>query len=339
MSDAGPRPGMTSRDKVLRAISRSGPAPFPRHLRPCGELVERLRGLTGADDVEAHLGLDLKWIYCGRPENFDYAAEYSQAEFDALFDFATVASQGEQVRAAGLAVISGYEPGTFEQAHAIRGMEPLLADLITDPKATKRFLTRIARNKARIALGYACAGVDVVFVGDDMGSQRALLVSEQMWHEFFRPPLEMIVAEVRAAVPAAKIAYHSCGHIEPLIPGLIEAGIDVLESLQPECNDVPRVIRTYAHRLAFWGAVGAQSTMACGTPREVRQAVLDLTGLFPPNSGLIVAPAHTLEADTPVENVLAFIEAVAEADATLRSSDATSLRSTSRRAAAARGQP
>lgn len=305
---------MTSREKVLRAIARQGPAPFPKHLRPCPELAEQLRRMIGTSDLECSLGLDMRWVYCGRPQAFEYDQELSQRDFDAAFDFEQVARQAEAVRAAGLAAVSGYEMGTFEHAHDIRGMDGLFVSLLTDPKEARSFLTRIARNKARIAAAYARAGVDLVFIGDDIGSQRALLMSEEMWQEFFRPPLEMIIAEARAAVPEIKIAYHSCGHVEPLVPGLIEAGIDVLESVQPECNNVPRIVRGYCDRLAFWGAVGAQSTMPRGTPGQVRDAVLALTALFPQGSGLIVAPAHTLEVDTPPENVLAFVDAVAEAD-------------------------
>jgi uroporphyrinogen decarboxylase len=303
---------LSSREKVLRAISRRGPAPFPRHLRLSPALVEHFHRETGSDNLDAHFGLDLRWLYCARPEQFAFDADLSQREFDALFDFAGVARLAEETKAAGLAVVSGYEPGTFEQAHEIRGLEGLLMDVISEPAATKRFLERIAINKARVAVGYAKAGVDIVFIGDDMGSQRALLVREETWHAFFRPALEHIVREVRAVRPDARIAYHSCGHIEPLVPYLIEAGIDVLEAVQPECNDVPRIVGAYGDRLAFWGAIGAQSTMARGTPEEVRAAVLALTGLFPPGSGLIVAPAHTLEPDTPPENVVAFVEAVEE---------------------------
>lgn len=305
---------MTSREKVLRAVSRRGPAPFPKHLRLCPELAKKLRAITGADDLDAHFGLDLRWVYYGGPDSFEYDRELSQREFDAIFDFDRVARHADGLRAAGLAVVSGYESGTFEQAHAIRGMEGLFLSLLTNRREGIAFLTRIARNKARIAASYAKAGVEVVFIGDDVGSQRALLMSEDTWSDLFRPALEMIIAEIRSAVQGATIAYHSCGYVEPLVPGLIATGIDVLESLQPECNDVAQIVRAYSDRVAFWGGVGAQSTMARGGPEQVKAAIAELTALFPPNSGLIVAPAHTLESDTPCANVLAFVQAVAEAD-------------------------
>lgn len=307
-------PSRSGRDRVLRAVARRGPAPFPRHLRPSPALARHFRRETGSDDLDAWFGLDLRWTYCGRPGRFAFDAELSRGGFDALFDFERVARQADAWRAAGLAVVSGYECGTFEQAHEERGLEDLLVDVMTEPAETRGFLDRISANKARIAAGYARAGVDIVFIGDDMGSQRALLVREETWQAFFRPPLERIVAAAREVRPDVTIAYHSCGHIEPLVPHLIACGVDVLESIQPECNDVPALVRAHSHQLAFWGGIGAQSTMARGTPREVRAAVLRLTGLFGPGTGLIVAPAHTLEPDTPPANVVAFVEAVDEAN-------------------------
>jgi uroporphyrinogen decarboxylase len=297
---------------VLRAATRLGPAPFPRHLRPCPTLVDHFHASTGSNDTEALFGLDLRWIACGRPDRFEFGAELSRAEFDGLFDFDRVARAADDTRGAGLGVVSGYECGTFEQAHEMRGLEGLLVSLMTEPDETKRFLERIAVNKARIAAGYARAGVDIVFIGDDMGSQRALLVREEIWHRFFRPALQHIVDEVRAVRPDALIAYHSCGHVEPLVAHLVEVGIDILEPIQPECNDVALLVRTFGDRLAFWGGIGAQSTMARGTPDDVKQAVFELTRLFGPNTGLIVAPAHTLEPDTPPESLTAFAEAVDE---------------------------
>ncbi len=302
----------TGRERVLRAARRQGPSPFPRHLRPCPALAEHFMRTSGQDDLDALFGLDLKWLPGGRPAEFDFAAEISQAEFDRLFDFEGVARQADLVRAQGLAAVSSYECGTFEQAHEVRGLEGLLLDLMTDPAETRSFLERIAVNKARIAAGYARAGVDIVFIGDDMGSQRSLLVREEAWHAFFRPPLERIVGAVRSASPGAAIAYHSCGHIEPLVPHLIDVGIDILEPIQPECNDVACLVRLYGDRLAFWGGIGAQSDMARGSADDVRAAVRRLTGLFGPGTGLIVAPAHTVEPDTPPENLTAFVQAVDE---------------------------
>lgn len=305
----------TSREKVLRAINRQGPAPFPKHLRPCRALAAHFGALAGDQEMDRWFGLDLRWLYCNRPDRFDFAADLTDAEFARAFDFDGVARQADLLRAAGLAVVSGYECGTFEQAHEIRGIEQLLSDVLLEPEATEAFLTRIAANKARIAAAYARSGVDIVFIGDDMGSQRSLLVSRSTWQRFFRPPLERIVGAIRGTGADVKIAYHSCGCIEPLVPDLVEVGIDILESVQPECNDVAALVAAHSSRLSFWGAIGAQSTMARGTPDEVRDAVLGLTSLFGPGTGLVVAPAHTLEPDTPAENVVAFLNAVAEADA------------------------
>jgi len=305
---------MTSRDKVLRAVTRRGPTPFPKHARPCAALSEHFRQKLRVTDLDAALGFDMRWLACERPARADLGRRWPASEFHAAFRFAEVARAADDLRERGIATVSSYECGTFEEAHALRGMDDLMVSLIEQPAATRRWLMEIDANKARIAAGYASAGVDIVFIGDDMGSQRALLVSEDMWSDFFRPPLERIIDAIREARPHVAIAYHSCGHIEPLVPALLEAGIDVLESVQPECNDVPRLVAAFHGRLAFWGCIGAQSTMARGTAAEVREAVLSTAALFPPGSGWIVAPAHTLEPDTPPQNLEAFLDAVEEAD-------------------------
>jgi hypothetical protein len=76
-------PVLSGREKVLRAIARMGPAPFPRHLRPCPALADHFRALAGADDLDALFGLDLRWIHCGRPAGFEFDAERFNASWAA----------------------------------------------------------------------------------------------------------------------------------------------------------------------------------------------------------------------------------------------------------------
>jgi len=112
---------------------------------------------------------------------------------------------------------------------------------------------------------------------------------------------------VRADIP---IAYHSCGSVAFAVEGLIEAGVDVLESVQPEANDPAKLKRLYGDRLAFWGTVGVQSTFPFGTPEDMERVVKERIATVGQGGGLLIAPAHVIEPETPVKNVLAFIQAV-----------------------------
>ncbi len=154
------------------------------------------------------------------------------------------------------------------------------------------------------------AGIDVVWIGDDLGIQDSLAFSPDTWRRMIRPPLQRIVEAIRSISEDVIIAYHSCGHIEPVTRELADVGIDVLESVQPEANNVHKLKALYGDRLAFWGTMGAQSTFPFGTAQDVRAEVRERIAIMGEGSGLMLAPAHVLEPEVPVENVLAFVDEI-----------------------------
>ncbi len=218
----------------------------------------------------------------------------------------------EAIQSRGLAAVSGYESGTLEQANALMGMEGTLTNMHLNPEMMRLLFERICEIKARIAAAYVEAGVDVLFIGDDIGIQRGPMMNPAMWREFVLPPLGKIVGRARAVRPDVPIAYHSCGYVDFAVEGLIEAGIDILESVQPEANDPAELKAKYGDRLAFWGGVGSQSTMSQGTPEDVKARVKGLIETVGRGGGYICSPAHRVEPESPLENIDAFVEAVEE---------------------------
>ena len=124
------------------------------------------------------------------------------------------------------------------------------------------------------------------------------------------PHLQKIINAARSIRPDIPIAYHSCGFIEFAVKDLIDAGFTVLQSLQPEANDLPALKRTYAAEIAFWGGAGSQSTLSHGTSEEVREEVKRLIDVLGSGGGYICSPAHFLEPECPLENIDTFVEAV-----------------------------
>jgi len=106
------------------------------------------------------------------------------------------------------------------------------------------------------------------------------------------------------------IFYHSDGNIMEIIPDLIEAGVEILNPVQPECMDPVEVAAGYGDRLSFWGTIGTQTTFPAGSPEDVRKACSDMMNTVGENGGLIIAPTHILEPDVPLKNVEAFVEFV-----------------------------
>ena len=211
-----------------------------------------------------------------------------------------------------LLACSQYEGGVFEQGNSLMGMEKLLINMYTNPELVKLLFDRISDVKARMAAAFTKAGVDILWIGDDIGMQTGPLLDIKMWREFILPHLRKVIKKARSIRPDIQIAYHSCGSIAFAIEDLIEAGIDILESIQPEVNDCASLKRKYGNYLSFWGGVGSQSTMSHGTDKDVKNEIKHLIKTVGKNGGYICSPAHKIEPETPLENIYAFVEAVEE---------------------------
>ncbi|NPV80669.1 MAG: hypothetical protein HPY52_10400 [Firmicutes bacterium] len=212
----------------------------------------------------------------------------------------------------GYAVMGELYQTIFEIAWFLRGMENLLVDFMVNPDIAAALLDRLTELRCRQAVRYAEAGVDILRLGDDIASQRGLVMSPETWRRWLKPRLGKVIAAARGVNPGIHVFYHCDGDPTVIIPELIEVGVDVLNPVQPECMDPARVKMEYGDRLAFWGTIGTQSTMPFGTPDEVRRVVKERVEVVGKGGGLLLAPTHILEPEVPWENILAFFEAIEE---------------------------
>jgi uroporphyrinogen decarboxylase len=173
-------------------------------------------------------------------------------------------------------------------------------------------LDRVTEVVTALAAKVASMGVDILWTGDDFGTQRNLMMSESLWKHWFKGRIAKVVQAAKSANPDVIIVFHSDGTVAPLIPHLIEIGVDVLNPVQPECMDPALIKEQYGDRLAFWGAVGTQTTMPFGTPAEVKGTVRHLIATVGRGGGYVAAPTHLVEPEVPWENLVAFVEAVDE---------------------------
>ena len=112
--------------------------------------------------------------------------------------------------------------------------------------------------------------------------------------------------------PYLKIAYHSDGVIYPIIPDLIEIGVDVLNPVQPKCMDPARLKKLYGNRLCFWGSIDEQETLPYGSPADVRAEVLSRLRTLGSKGGLILGPTHHVQLDTPIENFWSMVQTITQ---------------------------
>jgi len=190
-------------------------------------------------------------------------------------------------------------------------MEQAAFDLAGAPELARFELAQAADFAEHLAEA-ACArfALDWLWTGDDVGGQQALIMSPPCWRDMVRPHLARLFAVGKAH--GLWVAYHSCGAIRPLIPDLIEMGLDVLNPVQCNCPgmDPLDLKREFGARLAFMGGVDTQQLLPYGTAEEVYAATRRLLeGMTADGGGYILAASHAVPPETPPANIFAMYQA------------------------------
>jgi uroporphyrinogen decarboxylase len=199
--------------------------------------------------------------------------------------------------------------GLFERSWNLRGFENALMDAITDPDFFEEMVRRLMNLYLDFVKYTVDLPVDGIIFGDDWGDQRGVIIGAERWRKLLKPYWAQIYQATHAA--GKIVLHHSCGSVADIMPDLIEIGIDVLESVQPEAANMNPydLKRQWGDKITFWGCLGSQSTLPFGTPQQIRDEVRHLCREMPCGGGYILAPAKGLQPETPTENAVAVIEA------------------------------
>lgn len=203
--------------------------------------------------------------------------------------------------------------GCFDFARFIRGTEEFFVDLALEPKKAEILLDKVNNlaisffEKAMVKVKDL---VDGVYLGDDFGTQNGLVISPEMWRKYIKPRYKKLISIIKSY--GLKYCHHSCGGIKPIIPDMIELGVDVLNPIQPRATGMDPAIlgEEFGKDIAFYGGIDEQRTLPCGTVEDIKNEVLQRMQTLGKYNGYIVAPSHAFQPDTPIENIIAVYETV-----------------------------
>ncbi|MDP7637593.1 MAG: uroporphyrinogen decarboxylase family protein [Phycisphaerae bacterium] len=240
--------------------------------------------------------------------------EYSWPKLD-WFDFSHLKDEIARLNDEHRYAIMYFAGGAFETPWYMRGMARFLMDLVECPDIAEAISRRAAEFYGGLAMRAVEAGdgrVDIIGSGGDIGTQRGMMLDPELWRRYIKPNSEQLIRPFKDM--GLKTFYHSCGSIVPIIEDLIEMGLDILDPIQPKATGMePEELKNrFGDRLTLHGAVDEQELLPYGTPEDVRRTVKHLIRVVGKDGGYIVCPAHAIQPDTPVENVVALYEAANE---------------------------
>jgi uroporphyrinogen decarboxylase len=202
----------------------------------------------------------------------------------------------------------------YEICWYMRGLERWFTDMIENPAFCEALLDRTLA----FWMGYydqfmkeAGDLIDVVMIGDDLGGQSGPLFSPEFYRRIVKPRQKRLVQHIKSLTPA-KVWYHTCGSVVPLIPDLIDNGIDILNPVQISAAGMdPKVLKSrFGDRLVFWGGgIDTQHVLPFASPDEVRKDVQRNLRAFKPNGGYVFNSVHNIQSGVPPQNIVAMFDA------------------------------
>ena len=217
----------------------------------------------------------------------------------------------------GCGIIANVIGSIFEFSWYLRGYMSFFEDLLINPDLAGALLDAMLEYQSALmdeVLSRIGPYISVVMTGSDLGTQRAPALSPEVYSNLVWPRYKKLWDLIHSKTEA-KVFYHSCGSIYPMIPYLIEGGVNILHPIQPLAvgmGDRRRLKREFGRHLTFWGGFDQQHVLPFGRPEEVQEEAKRLLDDFMPGGGFVFAAGHNIQADVPAENIVALFDTVSE---------------------------
>lgn len=215
-----------------------------------------------------------------------------------------------------LVMLKGLCTGIFEMQQRFRGMSNALVDTFLYPEFSDRLIGKLADLKIefwRMALEELGDVADVIAEADDYGTQDSQLIDPDHFRQYYKPHIARIITSMKRLAPVAKIMFHSCGNVRPMIPDFIEMGIDIINPVHITAAGMEpyQLKMDFGKDIVFWGGgVDTQKILVYGTISDVKKNVKKNIDALAPGGGFVFAAVHNIQSEVPPENIMAMCEAI-----------------------------
>lgn len=339
---------MTGREKVINALEHKETAGVPKFIWYHPETKLRLAEKLNIEgkNLDAELGNDLlqDWVSINRemarevPQGQDFVDEWGirwkrDGFYNMVVEHPLQGCSKEEIikypfpdpfvdeRFKGLeelidkygqtrfigADVSG---SIFEPAYHLRNMENLMMEMATGAEEVELLFDRLAEFTEIVAIESLKRGADWIWLGDDIGTQRGMIMSPDMWRKYLKPRLKRVIEHIRDYKLDTYVAYHSCGSMHQVIGDLVEIGINALNPIQPKAAgmDPFKIKEEFGSKITLVCGLDTQEFIIKALPADVRKRTGELIDRLSQGGGYIYAVSHTLQPDVPLDNIIAMLE-------------------------------
>jgi len=343
--------GLTSRERVLAAFAHEEPDRVPAWCGSSAEFWAKARRELSLDDeaLRIRFGDDFRRVFArysgperDLPEGVTYRTVFgvdrtgmgygqpvSHPLIDATLDevhaypwpdpaWADVSRVRADAQgwAGEYAILGGDWSPYWHDLIDLLGMETACTKMFTEPEVVDAVLEHMVDYYADVSrriFDAAADAIDIFFIGNDFGGQTGPLVSPAMFERFLLPHLKRFVDLGHDY--GLKVQLHCCGSFAPLVPMMMDVGLDGVHAVQPSCAgmDLASLKKEFGDRMLFNGCIDSHHALIRGTPESVREETRRVLEIMKPGGGFVAGASHdAILEETPVENVVAMFDAVRE---------------------------
>ena len=242
-------------------------------------------------------------------ENYNWPNARDKSRFSGLREKAIEYRNQDKI-----VMTKGFCAGLFEMHQRVRGMENAMLDPFMIPVNSDKLVGKLADLKIEFwdaLLDEVGDVVDIVGEGDDYGTQQSQLIAPEQFREYYKPHFERVLNFIKEKAPNVKLIFHSCGNVRPIIPDLIEMGVDILNPVHITATgmDPFQLKKDFGNDIVFWGGgIDTQYVLPSGTVQQIKDDVKRNIDALAPGGGFVFNTVHNIQAEVPPENIMAMWE-------------------------------